>query len=331
MTFYLAADRTAADAAEAEIFASYREQVAATDPETIAEDGTIISRNAATGELAPDSTRTTGFYGEPQPSVQGWFHPRPEDEALQLADPAATGVDVVEHLNPWPRRAPNGDPEPLPEWVQPVDATTAYPLGMMVTHEGLDYRSTLAANVWPPSPESNFWDVVPPLPPQPWRRPTGSADSYNVGDRVTHTAANRDETLWESLIPANTTEPGTDGSPGQWFDRWWMPLTDVGTEPVEWVQPMPGTAAAPYDRDAVVLFEGERYTNTIQLNVWPPAGPGAFGWAVEGTAFTTTSTEDDSPAKKSRMRELASLRNRDEEGRFVGDDPSTPGVNEAWK
>jgi hypothetical protein len=326
MTFYLTPAKAAAEAAEAEIFAAFREKIRAIDPEAVAADGTLIGRNAATGELMPDATRTTGYFGEPQPAVQGWFHPQPAEQELQLTNPTATGVEVVANLNPWPVRMMGGDPEPLPTWVQPTGATTAYPLGMMVTHEGLDYRSTLAANVWAPSPESNFWDVVPPLPPQPWRQPTGSADSYNIGDRVTHVVAGRDTDLWESNIAANVTEPGTDST----FDRWWRPITDAGTEPVEWVQPVPGTAAAPYDRDAVVLFEGERYTNTIQLNVWPPAGPGAFGWAVEGTAFTATGGDAVAAPKKSRMQKLASLRRRDA-GKFIGDNPATPDVNEAWK
>jgi hypothetical protein len=330
MTYYLAADKAPADAAEAEIFASFVEQVAATDPDAIAEDGSIIGRNAATGELEPDATRTTGYYGEPAPAVQGFYVPVPEEEPLQLADPAATGVDVVEHLNMWPVLNRAGEAPQLPEWAQPLGAQDAYPLGMWVTHNGYDYESLLAANVWEPTPESNFWRISPDPGPLPWRAPTGAADAYAIGDRVTHTVAGRETDLWESNIDANTTEPGTDGSPGQWFDRWWRPITDAGTGPVEWVQPVPGTAAAPYERDAVVLFEGERYTNTIQLNVWPPAGPGAFGWVVEGTAFTATGGEAVAAPKKSRMQELASLRRRDA-GKFVGDDPSTPDVNEAWK
>jgi hypothetical protein len=300
---YLAPDRPPAEAAEAEIFSAYREQVRATDPEAIAEDGTIIGRNGATGELEPDATRTTGYYGEPLPAVQGFYVPVPEEEPLQLADPAATGVMVTEHLNPWPVITPAGAPPPLPEWQQPQGAHDAYPLGMMVTHEGLDYRSTLAANAWAPSPESNFWDVVPPLPPQPWKAPTGSADAYAQGDRVTHFVEGRETDLWESNIPANTTEPGTDGT----FDRWWAPITDTGGEIKEWIQPMPGTAATPYDPEVVVLFEGKEYKNTIQLNVWPPAGAGAYGWVLNEP-----------------------VRARSASGRFVADDPATLGINEAW-
>jgi hypothetical protein len=278
MTFYLTPDKTAAEAAEAEIFTSYREQVAAVDPDAIAEDGTIIGRNAATGELEPDATRTTGFFGEPQAAVQGWFHPQPTDEELQLADPAATGVEVTEHLNPWPVQTMAGEAPPLPEWVQPTGAHDAYPLGMWVQHQGATYCSLLAANVWEPSPESNFWRTSPDPGPLPWVQPTGVADAYSIGDVVTHVVAGRDEDHWESNIDANTTEPGGDGT----FDRWWRPIAAPTTDPQPWVQPMPGTANAPYEVDARVTHGGETWKNTTPLNVWEP---GVFGWEQEGAGF----------------------------------------------
>jgi hypothetical protein len=301
---YLAPDRPPAEAAEAEIFSAYREQVRATDPEAIAEDGTIIGRNGATGELEPDATRTTGYYGEPLPAVQGFYVPVPEEEPLQLADPAATGVMVTEHLNPWPVITPAGAPPPLPEWQQPQGAHDAYPLDMWVTHDGYDYCSLIAANVYEPTPESTLWRISPDPGALPWVQPTGSSDAYDTGDRVTHTYPGRTETLWESNIPANVYEPGGDGV----YDRWWAPITDAGGEIKEWVQPLPGTAAAPYEVEAVVLFEGEEYKNTVQLNVWPTSGPGAYGWVLSEP-----------------------VRARDVLGRFSADDPSTAGINEAWK
>ena len=148
--YYLSPDQAGAAAVEAEVFSKYTDQVALTDPDAIAPDGTIIGRNAATGELEPDATRTSGYYGAPQPSVQGWYHPVPEDETLQLADPAVTGVEVVEHLNPWPVLLAGGDkpePTPLPEWVQPQSAHDAYPIGMWLQCQGANYCSLLAANV----------------------------------------------------------------------------------------------------------------------------------------------------------------------------------------
>jgi len=305
MTYYFAPDKHPLDEAEAEVFASFRNSVEAVDPDAIAEDGSIIGRNAATGELEPDAARTTGYYGEPQAAVQGFFHPVPEEESLQLADPAATGVEVTEHLNTWPTISLAGTPTPLPAWVQPVGSTDAYPLGMWVTHNGLDYESLLAANVWEPSPESNFWRVSPPLPPQPWKAPTGSADAYDVGDQVTHFVEGRDTDLWTSAIPANTTEPGTDGT----FDRWWTPTYATPPEVTEWRQPLPGTANLPYEVDAVVTHSGKEWKNTTPLNVWEPGvywESGFYGW-----------------------EEITPVRARNEQGQFVADDPATP-EDEAW-
>jgi hypothetical protein len=276
MTYYLASDKAAADAAEAEIFAAYRDKIGMIDVEAIAEDGSIIGRNAATGELEPDATRTTGYFGEPQPAVQGWFHPVPEEQELQLADPAATGVEVVEQLNSWPQLIPVGigegqAAEPLPEWIQPQGAHDAYPLGMWVEHQGASYCSLLEANVWEPSPQTNFWRISPDPGPLPWKQPTGSMDAYDTGDQVTHTVVGRDTDLWESNIPANTQEPGTDGT----FDRWWKPITAAGGEILPWVQPMPGTANLPYEVGQQVTHNGSTWTCNTHLCVWEP---GVFGW-----------------------------------------------------
>lgn len=324
MSYYLSAEQAPADAAEAEIFAAYRNTVEAADPEAIAEDGSIIGRNAATGELQPDSTRTVDYYGPARPAVQGFFHPVPEDEALQLADPAGTGVDVVEHLNMWPVLNRAGEAPPLPEWVQPTGAQDAYPLGMWVQYQGADYCSLVAANVWEPSPESNFWRISPDPGPLPWRQPAGAGDAYSTGDRVTHTVAGRETDLWESNIDANTTEPGTDGT----FDRWWKPILDAGGEVLPWVQPVPGTANAPYEIDAKATHSDRTWRSTVQLNVWEP---GVYGWVVDeapaGTDFAATQEGDS--LGKSRQQELAALRRR-EGGRFAADDPNTGDTNEAW-
>lgn len=205
---------------------------------------------------------------------------------------------------------------PLPEWVQPIGAQDAYPLGAWVQHQGLNFESLLAANVWEPSPESNFWRVSPDPGPLPWKQPTGAADAYSIGDRVTHTVAGRETDLWESNINANTTEPGTDGT----FDRWWRPIAAPTTDPQPWVQPIPGTANAPYEVDARVTHEGETWKNTTPLNVWKP---GVFGWEQEGTGFSQVGKA------LSRQQELAALRVRGANGEFVADDPATE-ENEAW-
>jgi hypothetical protein len=140
-----------------------------------------------------------------------------------------------------------------------------------VTHEGYDYINITPANVWPPSPQSTFWRISPDPGPLPWVQPTGASDAYDIGDEVYHEVEGRTERYWRSNIAANTTEPGTDGT----FDRWWAPIDKPGGTVTEWVQPMPGTANAPYEIEAQVTHSGKAWINTVQMNVWEP---GVFGW-----------------------------------------------------
>jgi hypothetical protein len=285
---YLAPDQASIEATDAAIFSNFKEKIRAIDPEAIDDEtGTIVGRNAATGELMPNATRTTGWAGTGAPAVQGFAIPVPEDEALQITPPEA--VIITEQFNRWPAMPMGGEaPPPLPEWVQPVGAHDAYPLGMWVTHNGYDFVSLLAANVWEPSPESNFWRVSPDPGPLPWRAPSGAGDAYDIGDRVTHTVAGRETDLWESNITANTTEPGDDGT----FDRWWRPILDAGGEVLPWVQPMPGTANTPYEIGSKVLHDEQEWVSTVQLNVWEP---GVFGWELAGAGFTAAGEESPKP------------------------------------
>jgi hypothetical protein len=102
--YYLSPNEAGAAAVEAEVFSKFTDQVALTDPDAIAPDGTIMGRNAATGELEPVATRTTGYYGPPQRCVGGWFYPVPEDPALQVEVEALTlklhAVELVESVIP---------------------------------------------------------------------------------------------------------------------------------------------------------------------------------------------------------------------------------------
>ncbi len=292
---YLAPEIDALLATEAEIFGNFREKIRAIDPEAVDDEtGTVIGRNAATGELMPNATRATGYYGEPFPAIQGFFLPVPEEEALQVADPAALGVIETEHLNPWPTLRSNieGEPEvdPLPAWVQPTGAHDAYPMGMWVSHQGYDFVSLLEANVWEPTPESNFWRISPDPGPLPWRQPSGSADAYNTGDVVVHVVAGRETDHWQSNVDANVWEPGDDGT----FDRWWRPIEAPTSEPQPWVQPVPGTANAPYEIGARVLHDEAEWVSTAQLNVWEP---GVFGWEQEGAGVGFAAQEECEPEK----------------------------------
>ncbi len=66
---------------------------------------------------------------------------------------------------------------------------------------------TGSPNVFPPPTN---WREYPMGAEHPlWVQPTGAFDAYPAGFVVEHNAA-----VWESVIDANTTEPGLD-------DRWW--------------------------------------------------------------------------------------------------------------
>jgi hypothetical protein len=114
-----------------------------------------------------------------------------------------------------------------PDWVQPVGAVDAYPLGARITHLGDIWVSTLPANVWEPGVTG--WTQETPTGPtvEPWVQGggTGTAGSYNLNDEVTHTNAQDSNNVWlfRSKIAANTTEPGTDGT----FHRWWEPVEAI--------------------------------------------------------------------------------------------------------
>jgi len=83
------------------------------------------------------------------------------------------------------------------------------------TFGGDDYTSLVDFNVWTPTQAPQTWELqaAPEPTVDPWSQGggTGTAGSYNLGDRVTHPNPEESNALWiwESGIPANTTEPGT--------------------------------------------------------------------------------------------------------------------------
>ena len=88
------------------------------------------------------------------------------------------------------------------EWVQPIDATTAYPKGWTVTHGGKTWVSLTPANVWEPG-VSGWREVVEEGSGAPeWVQPTGAHDAYQIGDRVMFEGAE-----YVSLIDGNTWSP----------------------------------------------------------------------------------------------------------------------------
>ena len=75
------------------------------------------------------------------------------------------------------------------EWVQPTDATNAYPKDWTVTHDGKTWVSLTPANVWQPG-VSGWREIVEEsdTPPE-YVQPTGGHDVYNSGDLVTFEGA----------------------------------------------------------------------------------------------------------------------------------------------
>ena len=75
------------------------------------------------------------------------------------------------------------------EWVQPTDATNAYPKDWTVTFGGKTWVSLTPANVWRPG-LSGWREIVEEgdTPPE-YVQPTGGHDAYNSGDLVTFEGA----------------------------------------------------------------------------------------------------------------------------------------------
>lgn len=105
--------------------------------------------------------------------------------ALQQAILAAEGIA-------------EGDP-----WRQPQGAHDAYPLGAHVSHNGKQWESTVAANVWEPG-VSGWSESGPGIPD--WVQPTGGHDAYPAGAIVRHSGL-----VWSSDVDANVWEPGVFG------------------------------------------------------------------------------------------------------------------------
>jgi len=87
------------------------------------------------------------------------------------------------------------------EWVQPTDATNAYPKDWTVTHDGKTWVSLTPANVWEPG-VSAWREVVEEGAAPEWAQPTGAHDAYQTGDHVMFEGAE-----YVSLIDGNTWSP----------------------------------------------------------------------------------------------------------------------------
>ena len=94
------------------------------------------------------------------------------------------------------------------EWVQPTDATNAYPKDWTVTHDGKTWVSLTPANVWPPG-VSGWREVVEEGAAPEWVQPTGATDAYSKGDRVSYNGK-----VYESVIDGNVWS--VDEYPAGW-------------------------------------------------------------------------------------------------------------------
>lgn len=142
--------------------------------------------------------------------------------------------------------------------------------GQLVFHNGKIWRNLLPTgtpNVWEPGVAN--WRNVPVDGSAPvWQQPTGAGDAYAIDVVVIHEGLQ-----YRSLIPANTTTPGSD-------DRWWelldVPDIDPNAPQVEaWVQPTGAHDA--YQIGDTVTHNGKTWQSTAANNVW---APGVFGWVV---------------------------------------------------
>lgn len=99
------------------------------------------------------------------PSPPEWIQPLGEHDAYDLGDltihNSTTWISLVPAnvwepgVASWREVTESGE---LPAWVQPSGAHDAYAIGAEVTHNGQDWVSTVAANVWEPGVFG--WDVI---------------------------------------------------------------------------------------------------------------------------------------------------------------------------
>jgi hypothetical protein len=84
----------------------------------------------------------------------------------------------------------------------------AYSVGDVASYDGVLYRVVQAHRSqadWTPDKTPALWTPVletKGAAPDPFVQPTGAADAYSVGDRVTFEGA-----VWESVIDANVWSP----------------------------------------------------------------------------------------------------------------------------
>ena len=107
----------------------------------------------------------------------------------------------------WTRTAP---PDVIPEWVQPLGAHDAYPIGYKVTHNGELYESLHPANVWIPGTDSSLWQIIQDVSSETipeWTPWDGHNENlYQIGDEVMYNGQH-----WIATVGDNHWQPGVFG------------------------------------------------------------------------------------------------------------------------
>lgn len=184
------------------------------------------------------------------------------------ADPAALKVTLADayHADVLAAEVVADDPAQIvarlvwvrehPEWRVGISVTR----GAVLLDAGNLWRvlqsHTTQADWRPAQTPALFARYYAPSETPEWIQPTGAHDSWPLGAHVLHAGHE-----WESLIPDNVTEPGSD-------PRWWRQV-DAPPQTSEWV------VGVAYKVGDVVTYQGREYqcrqAHTSQAGWTPPA------------------------------------------------------------
>lgn len=161
------------------------------------------------------------------------------------------------------------------EWRQPTAAHDAYPVGMKVIREGVEYVNFLPANVTDPVNGVGWRKVTVTGEDAEWVQPVGSLGMYQVGDIVLFNGKK-----YVSVVANNVWSPADYG----WQEKLEeIVLPDPPAPPTPeiapWRQPTGGHDA--YKLGDKVSYDGKIYESTSGANVWAPT---VYGWKEIGNA-----------------------------------------------
>lgn len=158
--------------------------------------GTAAKRATPTSYIAPSDTLLSGQLLDAsiaRPGIPAWVVPL----AVTVGKVYSYGGKLYETIqahttqSDWtPNVArslfkPFRPPDVISNWLQPVAAFDAYPLGWKVIHNGFTWQSAVNANVWQPGAvgsEALWTNLTPPPAPANW----AVGVDYKVGDNVTY-------------------------------------------------------------------------------------------------------------------------------------------------